>query len=98
MVPWKDEVLLAVVRAAIELLESQRGMIVEPLSICIIQQSIESGATDLATFSLLMFGNHLRLGWGRDTAESAQHRQGKHYVLVLRRATGSPKQAGNLSD
>jgi hypothetical protein len=41
---------------AFELLEGQRGMVVEPLSGCIIQQSIERGATDLATFSLPMFG------------------------------------------
>ncbi|MFO0875267.1 MAG: hypothetical protein U0575_15030 [Phycisphaerales bacterium] len=91
------EVLGDVVGIALELLEVQRRVVVEPLARRLVQPGIEGFALELVLGPRVL-GKHLGLGRREHAVESAEHRHGKHDALVLRRTVRTTQQVGDLPD
>ena len=93
-----DEVPLDVVGITLELLEVERGAVVEALAGGPVQPQVQRFALDLATLSPAVLGQHLGLRRGEHAIEPAKHRHGQHDPLVLRRPVGAAQQIGDLPD
>ena len=92
------EVLVNVVGVALELLEGERRVIVEPLAGRFAEELVEGFVVQPAALPLLVFAEHLFLGRREDTVEAAEDGHGQHDALILRRAVRPPQQVGNLPD
>ena len=93
-----DEVPLDVVGIALELLEVERGAIVEALAGGSVQPQVQGCALDLAALAPRVLGQNLGLRRGEHAVEPAQHRHGQHDALVLRRPVWAAQQIGDLPD
>ena len=93
-----DEVLLDVVRVALELLEVERRVVVEALAGGLVELGVERVAFELAALAPLVLGQDLGLGRREHAVEAAQHGHRQHDALVLRRAIRAAQQVGDLPD
>jgi hypothetical protein len=93
-----DQVLVDVVRVALQLREVERRVVVEALARDLVQRGVERLARELAALVLLVRGDDLGLGPGEDAVEAPQHRHRQHHALVLRRAVRAAQQVGDLPD
>ena len=93
-----DEVPLDVVGITLELLEVERGAVVEALAGGPVQLQVKRFALDPVTLVPIVFGQDLGLRRGEHAVEPAKHRHGQHDALVLRGPVGAAQQIGDLPD